>query len=277
MVRLPFGVSRFDTICGGGAPAGSVVLLTGDPGAGAREFLATATVVNGLAHTDPQRFERTYGPMAETARKPDEIHYLSLTTSEAALVREWREAFDQEMVGAAREAVSIRDLSARYFLDTRVPTAWFADAPAADELNQPAGEQDLLGTVTDYIAAHAAGNLVALDSLTALCLSRAGSATWLEIPALLRGFRHAAADWGGLILLLLDEASVPRKIMAQITSGVDARFRFEWAAGGHAIDRTMVLEKFRGVLPSIDDDDIVRFETGVDDSGFELSDVRKIR
>ena len=49
MDRIPFGIRRLDTTIGGGAPPGSVVLLSGDAGAGAREFMYTSAVMNGLA------------------------------------------------------------------------------------------------------------------------------------------------------------------------------------------------------------------------------------
>ena len=52
MDRMPLGISRLDRMIGGGAPAGSVVLLAGESGAGAREFCYTSAAMNGLVETD---------------------------------------------------------------------------------------------------------------------------------------------------------------------------------------------------------------------------------
>ena len=61
MDRIPFGVSQFDSLIGGGSPPGSVVLLAGDSGAGAREFCYTSATVNALARADPGLFDLQIG------------------------------------------------------------------------------------------------------------------------------------------------------------------------------------------------------------------------
>lgn len=277
MTRLPFGVRRLDALCDGGAPAGSLVLLAGEPGAGARTFMTTAVVVNGLARTDPERFELTYGDLPDGARTPEEIHYVSLTSGQASLEREWQRVFDPAVVTAALEAVNVIDLSDRYFAGTRVPSAGDADRFGDIPVDELADDRDLLDALWESIEAHATAGLVAIDSLTALGTLPEEQATWRELAVLSRALRRAADDWGGLVLLLLNEGSLSRQALAQLMSAVDGTFRFEWAAGGHEIDRTLVIEQFRGVLSTIDDEDIVRFETGVDGDGFRLSDVRKIR
>lgn len=277
MARLAFGVRRLDALCGGGAPAGSIVLLAGEPGAGARAFLATAVLVNGLACTDPERFELAYGELPDAATEPEEIHYVSLTTSAASLEREWRHVFDQSIVTGGLEAVSVADLCGSYFAGTEVSICGDAEPTGAVAGDQPAGARDLLGTLTEYLEEQAAGSLIAIDSLTALGTLPEERATWREIAILLRGLRQAAHDWGGLVLLLVNPASLSRRALAQLQSAVDGTFRFEWATGGHEIDRTLVLQQFRGVLPTIDEEDLVRFETRIDENGFTLSDVRKIR
>ncbi|MFB6360860.1 MAG: RAD55 family ATPase [Halobacteriales archaeon] len=276
MARLPFGVRRLDALCGGGAPAGSLVMVAGEPGAGARAFLSTTVLVNGLARTDPQRFELTYGELADGATEPEEIHYVTLTAGRASLEREWREAFDQAMVTAGLKAVSVADLSAQYFagidLQIRGDTEKIGYLPE----EQPAGDRVLLDTLTEYLEAHGPAGLIAVDSLTDLGTLPEEQSTWREIAVLLRAIRRAADDWGGLVLLLVDPATVSARTLAQLRSAVHGTLRFEWATGGYEMDRTLVIEQFRGVLPTIDAEDLVRFETRIDEDGFTLSDVRKI-
>ncbi len=76
MERIPFGIARLDSIIHGGAPPGSVVLIAGDAGAGAREFLYTSAVMNGLAHEDTELFDLHYGDAHEDSVLPEEIHYI---------------------------------------------------------------------------------------------------------------------------------------------------------------------------------------------------------
>src|SRR6056297_2416419 len=77
MERLPFGISRLDSMIDGGAPAGSVVLLAGEVGAGAREFVYTSVAMNALAHADAELFDLYYGNVHGNAAVPEDIHYIS--------------------------------------------------------------------------------------------------------------------------------------------------------------------------------------------------------
>jgi hypothetical protein len=75
MAYLPFGINRLDKLIGGGAPAGSVVLLAGDPGAGAREFMYTSALMNGLAGRGSDRFDLHYGELQPEATVPEDVHW----------------------------------------------------------------------------------------------------------------------------------------------------------------------------------------------------------
>ncbi|ESS12608.1 MAG: hypothetical protein A07HR60_00712 [uncultured archaeon A07HR60] len=60
-------------------------------------------------------------------------------------------------------------------------------------------------------------------------------------------------------------------------AGVNGTFEFSWESGGSQRARTMVVREFGGVLSRLEDENIVRFETEVLDTGFDISDIRKIR
>ncbi|WP_458188467.1 RAD55 family ATPase [Haladaptatus sp. NG-WS-4] len=101
MNRIPFGVSQFDSLIGGGSPPGSVVLLAGDAGAGAREFAYTSTTINALGHADTDLFEFHYGSVDSRASLPDEIHYVSFTASESEIYEEITHTIDEVLVAPA--------------------------------------------------------------------------------------------------------------------------------------------------------------------------------
>src|SRR6056297_531478 len=103
MARVPFGISRLDSMIGGGAPPGSVVLLAGEVGAGGREFAYTSAVMNGLARADAEQFDLYYGDLDERSRLPEDIRYLSFTASESALVEEMRYTMERDLVERSEE------------------------------------------------------------------------------------------------------------------------------------------------------------------------------
>jgi hypothetical protein len=94
MDRIPFGIRQLDTIIDGGAPPGSVVLLSGESGAGSREFMYTSAVLNGLATADQELHDLYYGNLDAEASVSDEIHYVSFTADSDQLYREMDRTMD---------------------------------------------------------------------------------------------------------------------------------------------------------------------------------------
>jgi hypothetical protein len=278
MTRLPFGVARLDTLLDGGAPPGSIVLLAGEPGAGARAFLYTAAVRNALAMADPDQFELAYGRLPDAATIPEEVHLVSFTASEPATRAELRTMFEPAIVEAGLETITVTDFAGSYFDRTPVPDTWYPErVPDSNNRSKRAVNRGPLRALTDYLQAEAAGNLIGVDALSDLGELRDGQLGWNQLAIVLKGLRRAAEEWGGLILFLLNKTGVPPAALGQLMGAVDGTFEFDWAAGGHELDRTMALKAFRGVLPTIDDDELVRFETEIQGTGFQLSEVRKIR
>ena len=121
MERLPFGINRLDSTIGGGAPRGSVVLLSGEAGAGAREFMSTTAVMNGLAQTGDDLFDLHYGDIADRATLPDEIHYISFTSEEPQLRTEIGQTMDTDLTEHGLDATEFTSLSRSYFHVSPVP------------------------------------------------------------------------------------------------------------------------------------------------------------
>ncbi|WP_440764781.1 RAD55 family ATPase [Natronorubrum sp. DTA7] len=278
MKRLPFGVSRLDRTIGGGAPAGSVVLLAGEAGAGAREFCYTATAMNGLAGADPDQFERYYGDLESEAVLPDDVHYVSFTDERSAIVDEMRYVLEDDLVDAGMADVSVVDLGEAYFQVTPVPTAWYADRTSdITDLGDRTGRRDVLETFGDYLTEHAADSLVVIDSISDLVAAADEQFGWADLTVLLKGLKRAAHRWGGVILLVVNTDVLEPTEYGRLKEATDGTLSFEWESGGSERARTLVVEQFRGVLSRLEDEDIVRFETEIRDSGFDISNVRKIR
>lgn len=278
MERIPFGIAQLDSIINGGAPPGSVVLLAGEAGAGAREFMYTSAVMNALAKADPELFDLNYGSYPEAARPADEIHYVSFTATGAELAQEFNQAISPELVEPGVSDIDFYDLSSLYFRLSRVPQSWYLDErQSITDLGKRAERRDVLEALGDYLDQNAGENLVFLDSLTDLAAIGGDEMDWGQIAMLVKGLRRAARSWDGLILLLVDREAVSEAQMGLLMGSADGTLVFEWAAGGNELDRTMVVREFRGVLPEIEAENIVRFETEIGDGGFDISDIRKIR
>jgi KaiC/GvpD/RAD55 family RecA-like ATPase len=278
MRRLPFGVSRFDAILGGGAPPGNVVLLSGELGAGAREFCYTSAAMNALGHADPELFDLHYGALDEAASLPPEVHYLSFTADEEHLAREMAYTMDEELIGAAVDQIRFRDLSPEYFQLSPVPREWYAGETASiTDLGDRHGHDDALAALGDYLNEHAANNLVVIDSITDLVSAVSDDMAWSDIAMVMKGLQKAAHRWGGLILLLVNSESLTDRELGTLMDAAGGTLQFEWESGGSKRARTMVVKEFRGVLSRLESENIVRFETEIHEGGLDVTDVRKIR
>jgi len=279
MATIPFGISRLDSRIGGGAPEGSVVLLAGEAGAGAREFLYTAAMMNGVEAGDRELFDLHYGDLYGAATPPEEIHYVSFTADESELRREIAFTMDEEVVEAGADAVTFTDLSPEYFQLSPVPRAWYTGEhrTVQDLGNSGEDTRDVLERLADYLDEHASGSLVVVDSLNDLIGTRSADLDFGDVAMTLKGLRKAARDWGGLILLHLTQDAVTAEELGSLMTSVDGTVQFAWESGGNERVRTMFVREFRGVLGRLEEEDIVQFETEIHDAGFDISDVRKIR
>lgn len=291
MDRLPLGIDRLDETIAGGAPAGSVVLLSGEAGAGAREFMQTVAVMNGLAAADHELFERHYGRLAAAARLPEQISYLTVTTDPAAVRSEIGLWMDTALAEAGLERVRLCSLGGTVFRDSPVPRQWYddtnagagggADADAGTSVSatqrgdhgEPAG---LLTALCRRLTARAPNGLVILDSLSDLVAADSGI-SWPEIGVFLHGLRTAAHRWDSLLLVRVSPETLAPTEHGRLVDACSGTIAFEWVTDGSVRARTLVIQAFRGVLSALPAERLVRFETDLGKTGFDISDVRKIR
>ncbi len=278
MSSVPFGVARLDSILGGGAPPGNVVLLAGESGAGAREFLYTSAAMNALARGDQELFDLYYGDLEDGAAVPPEVHYLSFTADADAITREMEYTMADEIVRAAIDEIAFRDLSAEFFQLSPIPREWYqGETTSITDLGERGRNEEVLTALGDYLSKHAPGNLVCIDSVTDLVSAVSEDVDWADIAMVMKGLKKAAYRWEGLILVLVNEEALTDREFGVLMDAAGGTFRFAWESGGSKRARTMVVREFRGVLSRLEDENIVRFETEIHDGGFDISDVRKIR
>jgi len=247
--RVPTGVPDFDYLTGG-FPVGSVVLLSGEAGAGHQEFALTSAAHLMFRFDDPQRHRFYLGLAKGPFQYPDGVAYLSLSRSEDQVMTELRSAFEGIYPEVLSRHLTFCDLSPSYFADTVVPSEWasvpsplLSGTPAA--LAPDAGPVRALADAAEREAPH---RLVIVDSLTDLLVRRGIDPS--DLLTLLKGLRRRAKEWGGIVYLLLSEGVAAPAVEQAVIDSVDVVLRFSWVTSpsrSHR-QRSMLIQKSMPVL-----------------------------
>jgi len=247
--RVPTGVPDFDYLTGG-VPAGSVILLLGEPGAGHPEFALTSAVHLMQYREEPAQHRIYLGTAAGPFVYPEGILYVSLTRSQEQILDEARAAFDATYPEVLLRHITFRDLSSAYFADTVVPPAWAA-VPSPLLGGGPrlaAADAGPLAALANALEPDGQANLIIVDSLTDLLVRRGIEPA--DLVTLVKGLRRRAKEWKGLVYLLLSQGVAAPAAEEAIIDSVDAVFAFRWTTAPNRTHRQRVLliEKSMPVL-----------------------------
>lgn len=258
--RVPTGVPDFDYFMGG-VPAGSVVLLMGDAGAGHAEFAFTSAVQLMLHREDPEHHSFHLGTANGPFLYPQRILYVSLTRTRRQVLDEVRDAFDPLYPEVFDRNLSFEDLSPAYFAETSVPSAW-AEVPSPLSSLSPGGSRTPLGplpAIAQALEAGAARTVTILDSLGDLAIRPGLEGS--ELVTFLKGLRRRAKEWNGIVYLLLARGVAPAAIEHAIVDSVDGVLSFNWTSTPNRShrQRSLQIEKFMPVLSHVQDDYHGRF------------------
>ena len=247
--RIPTGVPDFDFLTGG-LPAGSVVLLLGEAGAGHQEFALTSAVHLMLHYDEPDLHQFYLGSAKGPFVYPEGIAIVSISRSKEQLIGELRESFQGTYPTVLLRHLVFHDLSATYFRDSVVPEAWASlPGPLLGRSPGPEGTRDgPVRALANALDACGERNVVVVDSLTDLLVR--GGVEPNDLLTLLKGLRRRAKEWGGLVYLLLSAGVVPPPVEQAVIDSVDGVLRFRWSASASSShrNRAMVIEKFMPVL-----------------------------
>jgi KaiC/GvpD/RAD55 family RecA-like ATPase len=247
---VPTGVPDFDSFTGG-FPAGSVVLLFGEAGAGHQEFALTSAVHLMLHYDDPQLHRFFLGSAKGPFVYPRGVAYVSTSRSREQVIAELHGAFDVTYSEVLSRHLNFHDLSPAYFQDTVVPSSWASlSSPLLSGAPVTAAPDDggPLRALADAVDQDGRKNLVIVDSLTDLLVRRGLEPT--DLVTLLKGLRRRAKEWDGVVYLLLSKGVAPPAVEQAVTDSVDGVLHFTWVASpsqSHR-QRAMVIEKFMPIL-----------------------------
>ncbi len=269
---MPTGVPSLDPMIKGGIPAGSVVLLLNEVGAGGVEFVYMSMLMLAEMKKERAALKANFG-------LPEKIVYVSFTKARENVLHSIT-TLNIADVRNVEEMMTFVDLSGDYFAGTPVPRHW--TPPGKREANLDSMLQKnkpLFESLIEALEAHAPGNLVVIDSLTDLMRGRVSeNLTWNDLVSLLKGIERMAKQWNATIYALLTARIFEPNMEEEVSDCVDGVLVFGWGTtGGNQRQRMMYIKKFRGLMPYLEEDNVVQFETRVSASrGFEVSNVREI-
>ncbi len=274
--KIPTGIESLDNVLSGGLPAGSLVMLHGEIGAGDFEF-AISTAARLLTMPEAQEKDITI---------PRRICYISLTRSKEDMMKEVKFSFPEffEILenGMKQNRVDFKDLSESYFAMSFIPLTWISQSNKAmsfKSLKWNVEKANLVEALIGYLDKNADVSLVIIDSLTALaqyCLDRM---EWKDLIMFLRGIQRASKTWNGIVYAMHTKGIFDKRHQEEIEDCMDGVIVFEWEKLGLTMrQRIMYLKKFRGVLPVLDRDNIVNFETQISPQrGFDILNIKRVK
>lgn len=269
---IPTGVPSFDPVIKGGFPAGSFVLLLNEVGAGGAEFVYTSMLM--LAQMKKER-----APLKPDYRLPKKIVYISFTKLRENVLQS-ASTLNVADIASVEEMLTFVDLSGDYFAKTQVPRHWTSTGKTTlDSYKAVPKNKTLFESLIDTLETQAPDNLVIIDSLTDLMRGPLGeNLTWNDLISLLKGIERVSKQWNATIYALLTAHIFDACMEEEVSDCADGVLVFGWQAiGGNQRQRMMYIKKFRGLMPYLEEDNVVRFETRVSASqGFEVSNIREI-
>ncbi|CAJ35614.1 RAD55 family ATPase [Methanocella arvoryzae] len=270
--KVPTGITSFDPVIKGGFPAGSFVLLLGEVGAGSQEFVYSSALMLSKMKYDHLRAK-------PDAKLPEKIVYISFTKSKENVLQ----SFATLKLASASElnsALTFVDLSTKYFARTQVPITWTTGSMGSlSELKSEQKNKSLYELLVETLDTYAPNNLVIIDSLTDVLRSAvADKVSWTDFVSLLKGIGRMSKQWDSTIYALLTSNIFDRSNEEEVSDCADGVLVFNWeSTGANQRQRMMYIKKFRGLMPYLEEDNVVRFETKVSASrGFEISNIKEI-
>lgn len=276
LVRIPTGIESLDPILRGGFPSGSLVLLLGQIGAGNFEFALTS-----CSHLLMNSSNQEKGIIV-----PRKISYISFIRSKEDVMEEIGLSFPNfyEVIqnNIEQNRFEFKDFSDAYFARSFIPPTWMSlpqTEPSFESLKWNKEKKNLFDALIGYLDKNAQGSIVIIDSLTALAQHCLESMEWKDMILFLRGLQRASKKWGGLIYAMLNDGIFGLSRQEEISECMDGVMYFEWEKlGPSQRKRVMYLKKFRGLLPGVDEDNIVNFESQINSQkGFEVSNIKRVR
>ncbi|MFA5220841.1 MAG: hypothetical protein WC391_00965 [Methanoregula sp.] len=267
--RMPTGITSLDPILEGGVPMGSVILLLGEIGAGNYEFVYSS-IVNTLGLMK--------APAQPGVMIPKKIRYVTFTRIKEDVVHEIVQSFHAEGLPDAVSTIQFDDLSDLYFDRSIVPDEWYSHSDILTRLQKRSDRESIFVGLSSIFNAAEHDSIIVLDSITDIATQTNIPNLWQDLTGILRGIQRVAKQRNITTYLLLSKGILDSAKEVELSDIVDAVLLFRWEEStGARRQRVMYFEKFRGVMPHLEEQDLVKFAVRISTtSGFDVSNIRVI-
>ena len=267
--KMPTGISSLDPILEGGVPPGSVILFLGDLGAGSNEFVFSS-MVNLL---DAKKSGVLQGKMV-----PEELRYITFTRLKDDVKQEIINSLHIDNVSQLVDSIRFDDLSELYFDNSVVPDEWYSHSDILTRMQKRAGHDNVLVQLSNVINTAQPQSLIIMDSITDIGTQSNTPNSWSNLTGFLRGLQRISKQRGLTCYLLLTRGILNSSQEKELSDIADAVMLFKWEEStGSRRQRIMYFEKFRGVMPHLEERDLVKFAVRISTtSGFEVSNIRVV-
>lgn len=267
--KMPTGIASLDPILDGGVPPGSVILLLGDIGGGNYEFVYSS-IVNTINAAPPS--PSPAGPL------PPLFKYITFTRTMEDVKQEIAKSFPMEDAGRLTEKIRFEDLSELYFDSSVVPDDWYSHGDIITRLQKRADHAGILTQLATALNTAEPNSRIIIDSITDIATQSTTPNHWHSLTGLLRGLQRISKQRNLTVYLLLTRGIIKEEEEREIADIVDAVLLFRWEeSSGARRQRVMYFEKFRGVMPHLEERDLVKFAVRISTtSGFEVSNIRVV-
>jgi len=270
---IPTGIPSLDPLLFGGLPLGTLVLLIGESGAGCEEFTYTsAASLSQMKSTPGIR-------LPTNAILPESILYVTTTRRKEDIVNEVSRAFTRDMKQELRH-IDFFDLSDMYFEKSLVPLQWYSHHTNIIERMQSKTRlsDNILTALANRLDQAPHHSLFVLNTLTELATQFPAGTAWPSFTAYLRGLQRALTMWGSCMYLILARGVLSPWQESELEDVSDAVIHFQWDISPTAKrQRVLYIEKFRGVLPQLEEKELVKFVVKITPAqGFEVNNIRAV-
>jgi KaiC/GvpD/RAD55 family RecA-like ATPase len=267
--KMPTGISSLDPILDGGVPPGSVILFLGDLGAGSNEFVYSS-VINLLDAKKSGAFK--------DKPTPKEIRYITFTRLKDDVKQEIINSLHVDNVSELVDSIQFDDLSELYFDSSVVPDEWYSHSDVLTRMQKRSGHENVLVQLANVINKAQPQSLIIMDSVTDIATQSNTPNSWSNLTGFLRGLQRISKQRGLTCYLLLTRGILDSAQEKELSDIADAVMLFKWEEStGSRRQRVMYFEKFRGVMPHLEERDLVKFAVRISTtSGFEVSNIRVV-
>jgi len=155
-----------------------------------------------------------------------------------------------------------------------VPLYWFEERTTLLSLK---GEKNVLEELIEFFDSVESNSICVIDSLSDLVRIARSRLSWNDLIDFLIGLKVLIQKRDVVVYTVLTKDIVDYRLQEDVLSLADGIIVFRWKEKGDRMVRTMFIRKLLGVLPLLEKEGVIAYETRIDpERGFMISSVMRV-